>query len=272
MREKISFQIIKIGTACILLMLALIYWADIFDSRNRFDELFVMLVGAAIIVLIIPWERLQSVKAGEFELSLESPRVQDVLDRINLTKEEKESLQKKLQSNLADYNDLQDSRILWIDDNPQRLVGERRLLRALGLEVTTASSSDIAEQLLANDPDYELIITDVQRKGDNYLVNNGVPIHDGTNFIVKLHTNKDPDAQFLDLVRTIPVIFYGAYETARLTEFTKPARDVCLDCDISNDFFDLLEKATWRLKQIRARKSQLDISAIGGTKVPTHPR
>jgi len=254
-------------------MLALIYWADIFDSRARFDDLFAILVGSAILVVLIPWERLQSVKAGAFELSMESRQVQDVLTRINLTDDEQRILKKNLRSSLADYEKLQGSRILWIDDNPQRLMGERRLLRALGLEITTASSSDIAEQLLASEPDYDLIITDVQRIGNNYLVNDGVPIHDGVNFIVKVHALSDPDVpSSFDVVRSIPVIFYAAYDTQRLIEFTKPARAVCPDCDVSNDFFDLLEKVTWRLKQVRARKSRFYINAIDGTKVPTAPR
>ena len=228
--------------------------------------------------------RIQSIKAGPVEVSLARTSINQVAARVGLKeKKDRNRLRKILRRQIDDLKQLQGARILWIDDNPARLVGERRILRALGVHVETAGSSDGAEKVLEGNPDFDLIITDVQRLGDNYKFNRGIRIHDGVNFIVKLYSvtywedrarqrGELEETELLrELIGRIPIIFYGAYDTKRLIEFTKPARAVCPDVDICNDFFVLIEKATSRLKEVRARNTYFTILALGGKKVPTIP-
>lgn len=264
----------QIGGSALLATLAILYWADLLEARNRFDEIFFALVGTALLLILIPWERIQKVKAGPIELSLEAPAVKDVLSRVNLTEEERRYLESAISQNLPDYETLQGSRILWIDDNPSRIVGERHLFRALGIRISTASSSEMAEEHLVADPDYDLIITDVQRTGQSYKLNQGIPIHEGVNFVVKLHSPEylGDDESLSKLIQAIPIIFYGAYDTHRLVEFTKPARAASPEVGICNDFFTLFDKVTYRLKEVRGRRTPYWINALGGEKLPTRPR
>jgi CheY-like chemotaxis protein len=127
-------------------------------------------------------------------------------------------------------------RILWIDDRPHNIIGERRLLRALGADVIITVSSDCAEEILNRDNDFDIIITDVQRVGESYKLNNGEPIHEGVNFIVKLRNFDDP------IIKSIPVVFYAAYDWDRLIKFTKPARETKPIPKISNTIEDMLSK------------------------------
>jgi len=249
--------LIKITLSGILLLLAIFYWLDFLNMRSRVDQNFIFLLGAALLIVIIPWERLQSLKAGPLEFALERPQVQDVLRKLPLDDVEDKHLRQFLTDHSTVLATLQESRVLWIDDNPAKVVGERRLFRALGLDVIPAISSEVAEELLVENPDFDLIITDVQRKGHSYQFNNGIDIHEGVNFIVKLHTDSARDTRISgDLVKVTPVIFYAAYDRDRLVEFTKPARDVYPEVDICNDLNSLIVKAVSRLSEVRNRTTQ----------------
>ena len=272
-RSEFLFRLRLVGSV-VLLLLACVYWADLLGARDAFDDVFLAILAAALLLIAVPWDRLHTLKAGPLELSLDQPAIRDTLSRINLTDEERQQLEDSLRKKVGDFEKLQGSRILWIDDNPFALVGERRLLRSLGFQITTAHSSEVAEEILESDPDYDLIVTDVQRVGDSYKLNQGVSIHEGANFVAKLHTTayKPDDEAMRDLVQSIPVIFYAGYDMPQLIEFTKPARAVCIEVDICNDFFSLLDKIVFRLAEVRARRTPYWISALGGSKMPTRPR
>ena len=139
------------------------------------------------------------------------------------------------------------------------MVAERRLLRALGVDVVTASSSNEAERTLEGDNDFDLIITDVQREGDNYRTTGGIDIHDGVNFIVRLRKDhKDP------VITKLPVIFYAAYDPDRLMEFTAPARAQYWNTETANSEQELIPQAVKLLAHSRS-------TPIGGRekKIPT---
>jgi CheY-like chemotaxis protein len=141
-----------------------------------------------------------------------------------------------------DIAKVRNSRILWLDDNPHKILQERRILRVWGVEIVSAKSSDKAEEILEVDNDFDLLITDVQREGKSYEVTGGNEIHEGVNFIVKLR-NHYPD----QVVRSIPVVFYAAYDWERLVKFTQPARELLPEPDISNTVEDFLVKVIQRL-------------------------
>ena len=57
---------------------------------------------------------------------------------------------------------LQGAQILWIDDNPDNNIHERKVMRSLGIFVDLAMSSDEAIKMLKQG-DYQVIITDMKR-------------------------------------------------------------------------------------------------------------
>ena len=122
------------------------------------------------------------------------------LDRI-----ENKQLKNQLSKLGDELQSARGSRVLWIDDKPHNLIGARRLLRALGIQVMSATSSTSAEHILNIDNDFDLIITDVQRLGDSHAVVGGEPIHEGVNFVIRLRQHSDP------IIKSLPVIFYAAY-------------------------------------------------------------
>jgi CheY-like chemotaxis protein len=155
------------------------------------------------------------------------------------------------------------------------------LFRALGIEVVTADSSRLAEETLVRDNDFDLIISDVQRKGDSWKfvakqlkMNRGASsrevheIHEGTNFIVKLRNKEYAEARFGtgSVIRAIPVVFYAAYSWDKLTEFTRLARETYPEPELCNDIAMLATKALKTLSVVRSNPI-----VVESTKVPTWP-
>lgn len=220
-------------------------------------------------------ERIKSgapVKAGLFELgaSLQQPETVAALDgientnkaaseskkkgeeielkqiRVELARVDLDSLRNRLIDLSHELAQIRGAKILWIDDNPESVLAERRLLRALGSTIVSANSSDSALGVLEVDTDFDLIITDVQRIGEFYKYNEGVRIHDGVNFIVYLRSkSKDP------FVQRMPVVFYAAYDKDRLRKFTSPALKFSPEPEISNSAAELIPKVIKLLAVIR---------------------
>ena len=135
-------------------------------------------------------------------------------------------------------------------------MGERNLLRSFSVIISFAVSSKDAESLLVNDGDFDLIISDVQRLGDSYKFNEGVEIHEGTNFIAKIHTSKE----YPESIKSIPVVFYAAYEKERLERFTKPAKETAKDNKLiftGNSVVELLTSVISILSELRKRPIML---------------
>jgi len=237
---------IQYAAASFLLALALlraIYPEDVI----RMDPVFLGLVAAALILLLIPLSSLRSLKAAGIELTLESPQIKGAVGSLNLDRLENEKLRRKLETLAPMLDVVHGARVLWIDDRPEKVTGERRLLRALGVTVVSAISSDAALAILNTDNDFDLIVTDVQREGEYYKKTGGVKIHDGVNFIRWLRTeNKDPTT------REIRVVFYAAYDWQRLAEFTRPARELAPEASISNSISDFVPKVITQLVEARA--------------------
>jgi len=207
----------QIAAAVMLLGLAAarVLWPEF---ALKADAIFLTLVAVGLALLVIPLKTIKSLKAAGVELSLDAPHVQGAVASLNLNRIEDAKLRGRLQvlSHLLPV--VAGSRLLWIDDRPEKIIGERRLLRALGVTVVPATSSNEARELLRADKDFDLIVSDVQRSGDTHQVTGGVDIHEGVNFIVWLRTKfNDP------FVKEIPVLFYAAYDWPRLIEFTRPA-------------------------------------------------
>jgi CheY-like chemotaxis protein len=143
--------------------------------------------------------------------------------------------------------------VLWVDDKPHTILGERRLLRALGVTVISAKNSEEALAILEQDNDFDVLISDVQRRGKCFekvtdggaVVRRGrrhsddpdrsyavlfkedgtkvVEIHDGVNFVAGV-LRSHPDRT----LRELPIIFYSAYGKMSVlenhTQFVRGAR------------------------------------------------
>ena len=242
---KLNQTIKKLFLSATILTFAIIRLIYFDYFNERMDSTFLLLLVLVVLIPLLPWERLTSLKAGGVELTLDQPQVKGAIESLGLDRVKNKQLRKELLARSSQLKQVKGGRILWIDDKPHNIVGARTLLRALGADVVTATSSEMAEEILQRDNDFDIIITDVQRIGDSYLLNDGEPIHEGVNFIVKLRKSEDP------VIKSMPVVFYAAYDWDRLVEFTRPARETYPEPKISNSFMDMLSKVIIVLSEVR---------------------
>lgn len=246
MNRSLSFWW-RVVLAAIALLLALTRWLFFNFVSQRMDGVFLLLIGAAALIVILPWERISSFKAGGIEVALDKPEVKAALASLDLEHIENQQLKKRLSDLSSEIEKINGGRILWIDDKPYELLNERRLLRALGVQSVMAITSEDAEATLMKDNDFDIIVTDVQRLGQSHELNNGVIIHEGVNFIVKLRQEKDPS------IRSLPVLFYAAYSWPKLVKFTRPARELPPEAELSNTPEMLIVKTIKMLAEARSQ-------------------
>lgn len=236
-----------VGLSVVLTILAIMRFIYHKEISERMDTTFFVMIVAAFLLPLLPIERLKSLKAGGIELSIELPQVQGAIGGLGLDRIEDKKLREQLAAMKDELEAVRRSRVLWIDDNPHKILGERRLLRALGIEVIMAVSSEAAEQILQTDNDFDLIISDIQRAGESHNLNQGVRVHEGVNFIVKLRNdNTDPVSS------SLPVVFYAAYDWKRLIKFTQPAREFPLETEVSRNASDFIPKVVKQLAHARS--------------------
>jgi CheY-like chemotaxis protein len=204
--------------AVLLIVLAVLRLAFHDTLSGRMDNVFLILVGSGVVLLVVPLNYLRSFKAAGFELALDQPQVQGAISSLSVDGNAHEKIESQLSQMQDQLNSIRGSRVLWIDDEPHTLVGERRLLRALGVGVITATSSPTAEKILESDNDFDLIVSDICRDGDSYKTTKGVPMNEGVNFFVRLRESY-PDP----VISKLPVIFYSARDLESLKEATRPA-------------------------------------------------
>lgn len=236
----------KVLISIILLCLAISRWVFYDVVIERMDTVFFGLILFSFLVYIVPWENIKTFKAAGIELSLEQSSIKAAISGLGLDRIEDKYLKEKLSKLDDEIQTVRGGRVLWIDDKPHKIIGERRLLRALGIQVVSAISSEMAEKLLDFDNDFDLIISDVQRLGDSHNLTGGVEIHEGTNFVVKLRQSLDPT------IRSLPIVFYAAYPWEKLVEFTRSARETQPEPEISNTVIDFVPKVVKQLAQSRA--------------------
>lgn len=253
---KGSTVLLRLGSTLLLVgALARVVWPD---QLSGIDETFVLLVVVAIAIQLVPWDSLKTFKAAGVELTIERAAVQGAIKSLDLPDVALGALEQALERHSESLPALRGSRILWIDDKPHAVLGERRLFRALGARIVTAVSSEAADQHLHEDPDFDVIVSDVQRIGDSHVENDGEPIHEGVNYLVALRKRSDP------AVSRIPAVFYAAYDDARLEKFTAPARETQPRPLACNDVVGLVSGVVTLVSEARARPI-----AVPATKAPT---
>lgn len=237
---------VKIGLSLMLVTLVILRWIFYDIASTRLDTTALTLIISAILLYVIPWESIKTFKAAGFELTLEQSQVKSAVEGLGLDKARHKSLLEQLSYLDKELQSVGGGKVLWIDDKPHNIIGVRRLLRALGIQIVSATSSKMAEDILERDNDFDLIITDIQRQGDSSAAQGGHNILDGVDFIVKLRKHRD------STIRALPVVFYAAYDWERLVWFTRPAREVQPEPDISNSVSDFIPKVIKRLAVSRA--------------------
>ena len=156
-------QRFRFAAAGIAAVLAIAYLVLPDGLRERVDDTFLLLLAASAVIALVPWEHLASGAAGPFTFVLERPQVAGALRGLDTSRVEDRDVRRLLTELAPDVETIAGSRVLWIDDTPSEVLGERRLLRALGIEIVTARSSDEALAELARDSDFDVAITDVSR-------------------------------------------------------------------------------------------------------------
>jgi CheY-like chemotaxis protein len=216
------------------------------DFANRIDQTSLLLLAAAIVIYLVRWERLTGFKAAGIELTMDVAQVKGAINAIELDRIENERIRTRIEFLAPFMPRVRGGRVLWIDDKPHEIVGERRLLRALGIDIMTANSSKVAEDILSADNDFDLIISDVQRVGDSYKVTGGIDIHEGVNFIVRLRQFEN------QAIKSLPVVFYAAYDWPRLERFTRPARATYPEPRLTNSVDRLITETVREIADARS--------------------
>jgi CheY-like chemotaxis protein len=237
----------KIALSLMLIVLVVLRWIDYETASTRLDTISLALIIAAILIYVIPWENIKTFKAAGFELTLEQSQVKSAIDGLGLDHVKNKVLLEQLSHLDAELQSIRGGKVLWIDDKPHPLIGVRRLLRALSIQIVSATSSTMASDILESDNDFDLIITDVQRKGESSALNGDYSILDGVDFILKLRKHQN------STIRALPVVFYAAYDWERLVRLTRPAREIQPEPDISNSVNDFIPKVVKRLAIARAQ-------------------
>lgn len=256
----------QVAIAILLIGLAIMRLAFHVPLSTRMDAIFFTVMGAGLLLLLIPLRYLKSFKAAGLEFSLDQPQVQAAIAGLSVDRIKNKKVQEHLSLLKDQLPAIRGSRVLWIDDYPHTVLGERRLLRALGVEVVTAISSEQAMDILERDNDFDLIISDVQRAGESYKETGGIRIHDGVNFAVWLRS-RHPDP----VISKLPIVFYAAYDWKRLIEFTRPARQYYPSPEIAKSEDDLIAKVVKLLAvshstPIHGSKEKIPTPVRGGTR------
>jgi CheY-like chemotaxis protein len=278
-------QTAKVAVASALLLLA-IFRIVFFDSlERRTDKTFFLILGAALLILVLPWDRLTSFKAAGVEFTLDRPEVAAAIRSLDLDRLQDEQLKGELSKLTTEITEAAGGRALWIDDKPHEVVALRRLLRALDVETVIARSTREADEILASDNDFDLIVSDVQRRdeGDQQTFEwfrrdpaaiesdssskivakagwTFIKLHEGVNYVVRIRTEAGRDP----VIASLPVLFYAAYDWSRLARFTAVALATSPDTEISNSPLTFVPKAIRMLAG--ARSSPI---VVGKKKKPT---
>jgi CheY-like chemotaxis protein len=241
--EKIVLGVLSVA----LISLAGARWYYMDKTVQHIDLVVIGLVVAAFVIHLIPFDKLTSIKAGGIEVSLEKTEIKAAIQTANSDQIKNDELLSELELLNRELAAIPGSRVVWIDDSPSKIVTARRLLRALGVTVVPATSSEMADEIFKRDRDFDLIITETQRLGDSYILNNGDHIHEGVNYIVKIRNSND------EVVSKLPVIFFSAYDWPLLVSYTRPARETLPEPQISNSINDLIVKV---IKEIYSSRSK----------------
>lgn len=257
MQRDEFFWLRVIGCATAVALAAAILVADGIGTA------FLLLVGIAAFVVAFPWQRLTTLRAGPFEMSLELGQIKAVVDAIEIEGEAKERLMALLARLKGDIELARGGRVLWVDDKPRRVVAERRLLRALQIETVTVPFSRDAAETLRRDNDFDLVITSLYKGKERRET--GQPTdgrRPGVLFVQWLRGGTDEDPVICEIyegaiadkvVNNLPVIFYVAgVEMEKLKQAIRPVAEMEPGVELAQRMEEFLAKAIRLVADARA--------------------
>ena len=112
------------------------------------------------------------------KISLESNTFHQAVKGLNLKDKDRDVLLDTISVLEEAIQQAQGKRILWIDDRPHKIIGERRFFRSLGLSIQTANTREAVLQVLEQDGDFDIIISDIQWRNKH-----GGPTFGGLNVV-----------------------------------------------------------------------------------------
>lgn len=244
---------LKFGISVVALTLASLIIIDPYDSKKWLDSTFLLLIMVPLLAFLIPWHRLTAFKAAGVELVLESPSVRGAIEGIKMSSNESRSIRRTLYALRNAIDDSRGGRVLWIDDHPEEILGERRILRALGIQVVSTKDSDSARGILSEDDDFDLLLSDMQRKSEP---ESQFSRYGGIEFIKEIRqSNVDP------VVRNLPVIFYTAYSPDQVERiFDQVAASELPDIHVCHSIEGLLKEVFRILPTVRAEAIRVSSS------------
>jgi CheY-like chemotaxis protein len=169
------------------------------------------LIGVVVVVMFVVWNwrsfgalvhRISIVKVAGFEIQLATDSLKKAKPGYTVTAESAAHLAERI-SLVADLVD--QSRILWVDDNPAGNRGERIYLRSAGATVVNALTTDEAIYDLKRD-DFTLVITDFQR------IESSIPVADaGIKLADEMRANgfQQPIIGYVGTPRQLPAGWFG---------------------------------------------------------------
>jgi CheY-like chemotaxis protein len=208
---------------------------DLLPKKITSPTYICMILG--IVLILFPIKKMTKMKISNVEFELSSPDIKAAIESVDFSNVSNIEIVELLKLRKESLRFIQKSKIIWIDDHPEKIIAIQRLFRTLGIQVLSFCSSNEAMKYLKNDSDIDLFLTDIQRKDFNERKNNSVDIHDGVNFIVYLVENN-----VFPWMRNIPIVYYAKYDNERLFEFTKTIRSIRKNVFICNNTKDLLKE------------------------------
>jgi CheY-like chemotaxis protein len=222
---------------------------------------FLLLAGLAAVVFAFPWHRLSALKAGPFELSLERGQIRGAIDSIEIGGVEKERVDETLARLTTDIERARGSRVLWVDDDPHRVVGERRLLRSLEIETVTVATCRDAARRLFRDNDFDLVITSLVKQGEIEEMRDH-PRNPGITFVQWLRGEDDESIRELiddpqipvkdPVIKNLAVLFYVALPPSDIRRNIRPLTGLEPEADVASSLDELLKKGIRLLADLRS--------------------
>lgn len=235
---------------------------------DGFTNTALLLFGAAVLVLSFPWQRLSGLKAGPFEFSLERGQIRGAIDSIDVHGPEKERIESVLSRLASDVERARGSRVLWVDDKPGRVVGERRLFRALEIETVAVATCRDAALTLTRDNDFDLVITSLEKLPEAHAIkdlqNPAVLfvqwLRGGAGEGIAELLGEEVRAPIDDAVtNNLAVIFYAAFPLRYIREKIEPLNSLEPAAEASRSLDDLLKKAIRSLADRRSNPIEVSL-------------
>ena len=228
------------------------------SSQVWLDSTFILLLTIPPLAFLFPWHRLQNIKAFGIELILETPSARGAISGLEMSASDNREIRRSLYNLRLAIEDSKGSRILWIDDHPEEILGERRILRALGVQVVSANSTNSAKNILEEDNDFDLVISDMQRKSEP---ESEYGRYGGIEYIKRLRNANDP------VSANLPVVFYTAYKPYQVEKILDQISagnlsDIhfCYSVDgLIKKVFLILPAARAEVTRVKSKKQATDI-------------